>query len=488
MPTIKQKPDDLYVLIRSMNGNEKRYFKVLYGNTTDINNKGFVMLFDIISKQDMFDQQKLINEIKDKGLTTNLNKTKQYLFNAVIKSLFFYYVENDLDLRLRMDFLEIQILNKKNLSELLKKRVKILEKKAVKHQKHLLLNDIYFLLKSNLSNLGLKSFDDFDINKLKQKTSNTLNVLSAENQYRDLILDAKRVLENAKNQPAASTKKQFQKILSSDLLKDNNRPDSYQAILLYYTVKCFLLMHLGNRREALIVINNYLAYVKKHLSKSTQNNMHYLIGLGNKVGLLVELKEYKEIENILKVIKNINCENEYYELLKFKVYYINSFQFFLLTKQPEKILKLYPEISEQINQQKNLLSLDIIGYFEFAYAKTAFELGHIDRAVKSLQNLINNYNCTIIPQLYISVKIQLILCMYLLENYSVIEYLSQALILFLRKRKLTNSFEFQFLKLLKKLPLSDYKINQLKLLINDSFKENPANYYQYSNPAILYRK
>ncbi|OFY91622.1 MAG: hypothetical protein A3K10_11345 [Bacteroidetes bacterium RIFCSPLOWO2_12_FULL_31_6] len=83
---MKNKTDNLFLLIKSLTKSEKRYFKV---NTLSASkdNSNYNRLFDIIDKQEVFDEKMLIKCFKN-NKNFNYSFAKNYLLNTIIKSLY----------------------------------------------------------------------------------------------------------------------------------------------------------------------------------------------------------------------------------------------------------------------------------------------------------------------------------------------------------------------------------------------------------------
>lgn len=79
----KERSDHLFVLIKSLKKSEKRYFKVTEAKEGD---KKFIKLFNIIEKQEVFDDAQILREDStfNEGQLSNL---KAHLYNKILQSL-----------------------------------------------------------------------------------------------------------------------------------------------------------------------------------------------------------------------------------------------------------------------------------------------------------------------------------------------------------------------------------------------------------------
>ena len=84
----KTPSNKLFVLIKSLSAMEKRYFKVIANKKGDESNK-YLMLFEAIDNQDVFDDHVLLQKVYPDGLTNKkkYSELKGYLFEVVLKTL-----------------------------------------------------------------------------------------------------------------------------------------------------------------------------------------------------------------------------------------------------------------------------------------------------------------------------------------------------------------------------------------------------------------
>ncbi len=80
-----KKKEELFVLIKSLTGNEKRYFKMFCGKSG--RNDVYLRLFDAINAQEIFDESAIREQFQGEPFLRQLHVTKNYLRHAILKSL-----------------------------------------------------------------------------------------------------------------------------------------------------------------------------------------------------------------------------------------------------------------------------------------------------------------------------------------------------------------------------------------------------------------
>lgn len=106
-----KQPDRLFLLIKSLNKNEKIYFK-RYSKKEENN---YLKLFDAISGRKQYNEQELLHLIGKQKFEKQLRVVKSRLFNGILKSLQDYYYNASLSNVLKNELRNVEILYKRGL-------------------------------------------------------------------------------------------------------------------------------------------------------------------------------------------------------------------------------------------------------------------------------------------------------------------------------------------------------------------------------------
>lgn len=104
--------EDLFRLIRSLSKGEKRNFKLLAGLLAGEKDKKYIELFDVIDRQDTYDEGKVLRQTKDL-YGGQLAVGKHYLFKLILKSLVYYRNNPGADLNNYLE--QVKVLAEKDL-------------------------------------------------------------------------------------------------------------------------------------------------------------------------------------------------------------------------------------------------------------------------------------------------------------------------------------------------------------------------------------
>src|SRR6185503_12683450 len=83
---------ELYQLIHSLSGPEKRYFKLISSKYEG--NKNYMGVFNILIKQKKYDEPALRKKIKDKGVLHQLPRIKNYLSGLILNTISAFNANN----------------------------------------------------------------------------------------------------------------------------------------------------------------------------------------------------------------------------------------------------------------------------------------------------------------------------------------------------------------------------------------------------------
>lgn len=107
MPTNNKDP--LFRLIKSLSKPEKRHFRLYANRTMGGQERKFLVLFDLLDKQDDYDHKQLLEKLPGKTTKSKLSNLKRHLFKQLLTSLRLTYINKliDIEIREQLDFARI---------------------------------------------------------------------------------------------------------------------------------------------------------------------------------------------------------------------------------------------------------------------------------------------------------------------------------------------------------------------------------------------
>ncbi|MBL7891973.1 MAG: hypothetical protein JNL63_05045 [Bacteroidia bacterium] len=272
-----KKPDDLFLLIHSMTGPEKRYFK-LFSALYD-RDKNYLKLFDHIAKQKGGDGGKeLANKFKKEKWVKSLSNTKYELYNAILNSLEVYHKRDTVDSMLASYMNQLNLLHDKRLFRAAKKLIDKIEKLALKHEKHhylLMVNSVRVIIMTKLMNV--KEIARYIDNGAYEKEQYYLKCLENNSDFLNINLKLSKASELFVRTNEA---KELQELSSSELLKSPDRALTFYARRNYYYINYLCRSRLGKLDEtAYLQQKEWIDYLESEKDMLVSRAGIYLSGI-----------------------------------------------------------------------------------------------------------------------------------------------------------------------------------------------------------------
>ena len=475
----------IFNIIKSLSMNEKRYFKIYCKQHVLNGQNKYVLLFNLIDQQTVFDDSSIKVELKKhKFSINNFSSDINYLTRILLKCLNEFHSEKTSDLKMKQNLITIEILFYKGLYEeclhLISKtkRIKLAEenknllsdllnweKKCVGYSKGLLgaieVNnklDLYFddlKEKKVITDLYYKSYN----------YKNIIGKISIENlttEFENFVIIP---LQTEKFKLKTLQSKVFYNLIYANYYKVKNDKENE----LKYLMKVLLVYDENEEykfENPLDFISIYIRIIDINKKKETSifyNDLNKLKGFNSVISLQNKVAEERiflhsnqlELEHLLY----INRTNEAFIVLDF--------------------LK-----SALIGKKYNVEPYYLIPTY-YLFAAAYLSIKNFSLALKYINTILNEYNFNQHPKAYIQAEFLNIVIHYELKNYVlVLKFITQ-----LQKKYRPNFrfsfFELEILKAITKVSKNPHIVNEkvvftkLKNEIFDKYEESQLIYNNY---------
>ncbi len=123
----------LHQLIQSLTKTEKRYFKMF--SSVNSRDKNYIRLFDLMNKQEVYNEQEVIEKLNDPKATKHFPVLKKYLSDQVLRSLRNFNSGESIDIQVQSQLIDIEVLFRKGLVRQCSKLIRKARELAVKHER-----------------------------------------------------------------------------------------------------------------------------------------------------------------------------------------------------------------------------------------------------------------------------------------------------------------------------------------------------------------
>lgn len=463
--------DNLFNLVKSLSKAEKRHFKMYSSaKSTEL---VFIKLFDLIDKQETYNEELIKEQFKDARFTNQLHVVKNYLVKQIQKSLRLYYAEQSRELELKTILSNIEIMFYKEQYGICISEFKRAEKLAAQYE--------FFSLHLDLVNwkrkLFLKqsgSFDNYDnLMKLLEEEKNLVSKIETISRYWKLVANIPRAIKG---------KISWEDIMNTSLVRDFSNAASLRAKILFYHIHYSYQLFLDNPQQALIYINKLILMLELQPHRIIEDPSSYVTSLNNKIGLLLDLKQYNTIPPLIEKIRslpekyNIKSHSPYAVNLLSRTYNV-ELELYRDTKQFDRALFVIKSITGFMKEHGELISDIYKQLFYYQIASVCFMMQNYSDALKWTNEIINGKFTGGREDITSYARLLNMLIHFELNNYYVLRYAVESYRRFLKKKRVPFDFEKVLLKFFSKTSTQPKsKHNELiKKLKSELFAKTPGN-------------
>jgi len=446
--TASMKPThDLFDLVHSLTKSEKRFFKLQ--SSLQAGEKNYVRLFDLLEKMDHYDEEFVKETFKGELFLKHLPSEKNHLFKLILKALRSYHAENSVRSILKQALKNVDILHKKGLFEECKKELKRAKKLAVSYEFFYYLFEIISWQKNILEEDYENGEFTQSIDEIAEEEAHVLSQLQNLAQYQALYGKVNAIFRSGGFTPSKLHEEMLHEIMNSKLLADSSLATSIRS-------NCIRLYSLGFCAIAENDITKAAQYFQEVIDLFEKNEWlrddkakRYLRSLGQLLTCKVLLNDRAGATEIYKKLELLEDSEQFYDpdLIAFRFRILKQIQVEMALMFDQKIQS--DELFASIQQTKNVLSKEFEMMMHYRLALYEFSCGHHQRALKHVNEIINNSDKELRQDIYGHVRVLNILIHLCLGNVDLVEYALKSTIRFYTQRERNHDADIHFLKVLR---------------------------------------
>jgi hypothetical protein len=416
-----------------------------------------------IGKQKTYNETLIIKQFKNEPFINQLGVAKNYLQNFILKGLRQYHGSLRANIECKNILIDVEILFWKGQYKLADKLINKGEKIAQKFELFLLLEEIDHW--KGRINAAIRKLDNYSSNLVKESNSEHMDKYSNIQDYRHLINQTQKLLSQSEVIRTEDEKKNYERLLNNDLMKDSSVANSYESRYSYYVLKSVLLRKVGKQKESGEYRKKLVDYLESQPHLLQENPIHYTAAVHNLLMHSLIIKDYELYELIIPKLREHSFKSPHVRASIFTSLCLFELGYFNETGQFDKA-KYF--IENTVNSYTNIYDLlntehDYLLHYHSALAY--FYLGEYREALKWINDIINYAKKDLRVDIQASALILNILIHYELGNNSLIEYLIKNSLQFFRKNNMLNDIDEIFIKQFKQIPNSKNKKEFIKFLI-----------------------
>lgn len=494
--------DDLFLLIKSLDKSEKRYFRLF--SSFHGGDKKYMQVFDALEKQKYYDEKKIISKFERQGrifgkdgFAKRFPGIKHYLYNLILNSLESYKTTIDSSLHSYLN--KIEILFQKGLYTQCEKVIEKGKQLAIKYDEHLAL--LKFLnWEIQLLEYPLCVLDTED--SIKQFYNGIFNTID---QYKTNIKLSMQIsllgLQSIKkgNIRRQSEMKELQVSIESSLLNFNEKGLSFKLLFGYYSAFSSYFFIKNDYKRAYPYLYKLMDLMEAHPHQLVKLHMKYIQVIYNLFGCLLYLKEYQKAADVINKLNKLELSSPNEKRILY--FYMNYMQIALCYKTAafkeglRQIKLLENDNGWNIidkNNNVDVINIDPISTMIIQYLTACFYFATEEyrEANKYLNKIINNpIDNADTTQCF--AQILSLLVHFEQGNLDLLEYKVKSVYRFLYKKNSLYKLETIILEFIRKeLPEINYSekaliksfevlLTKIKTLTKNPFERRALDYFDF---------
>ncbi|HUM52018.1 MAG TPA: hypothetical protein PK431_09390 [Chitinophagales bacterium] len=483
------KNPNVFELIKAMNMSEKRQFKIYSSRHVIEGENKYMLLFTLLERMEIFDQDLLANSLKDAGKKTAFIKADMnFLYQSILKSLVLYHSGKSAQIILNESISIIEILYFKGNFEQCIKEINKAANIARNAELFSSLLKIIQYEKTVYNHLSKHNRTEHDIiqdliyiHQIQQNIITYYDLHNTANQARIRIIKTRNTKEISI----------FEKLMQHELLQHEQRALSLDAKIKFYQIHAMWHYVNQEKKDELNTNKKIIQLFEKHPIYKDEHLIEYVNTYARILSISKDINEqvfFIELHNF----RSIEVQNEKLYFLRisaqiFNFSYMIELSMYIQKKKFAKAANIINDIEYGLKKYKTILIASYKITFLYMLAYYYFATGNFDNARKRINTLLNEHKEEERPDIYNFAKLINLLIHFELKNFSYIKYKQQSVFYYFKKQSSlyeTENIILKFFSLEK-----NYTVNLEKSLLklkadlektkNHSLEKYAFNYFDW---------
>ncbi|MCB0431346.1 MAG: hypothetical protein H6585_03120 [Flavobacteriales bacterium] len=295
------KSSDLFDLIKSLSGNEKRYF-MMYSSMQS-GNKKYERLYKLIDKQKSYEEEELLKAFAGDPMVNQFSVAKNYLYNLILKSLESYY--DSIETGMRSLMTRIEILFNKGLYKQCRSHLERARKKAQRYELYQYVAEINTWEVSTSSRyLNVHKFRKQQI-EILDEVGEGIRHLSEANRYRF----ARQMMYDIYLKGGFEGVDESEPIIRDSVKLLTTKPGDNLCFYARYQLHAGLSYYYLSRKEvdkAFQASQDVIDLMHAHPDQIELGARNYIISCTNHMLMMFHQKRFKEILKLSEKVNNLH--------------------------------------------------------------------------------------------------------------------------------------------------------------------------------------
>lgn len=466
--------DALFQLVKSLEKQEKRNFKLYVTRNSATEDLKIIQLFDAIDRMSEYDEESILRK-NPTIRKQQLSNMKAHLYKQILSSLRLLDNERNIDIQLHelMDHARI-LYNKGLYLQSIKLLERLKEAAKIHHQHTFLLQVLFFEKKIEALHITRSMIDRADLLTQEVDEVNRRIRLISNFSNLSLLLYSWYIKHGHARNPSdeAAVQHFFEQYVSVDIREVKGFYEElylYQSYCWYAFIRQDFLLYYRYTQKWVMLFDREPLMIEIETS-------HYIKGLHNLLGAHFDLQNYPRFVEVLErfetfAASQVVTENENNRVQVFVYLHIAKLNLHFIEGTFTEGLELVPAIEQNLRDYALYLDRHRVLVFYYKIASLYFGSGEYGTAIDYLNRIIN-WKVDLRTDLQCYARLLHLIAHYELGNFQLLEYLTKSVYRFMARMGnlsvveeevftfIRNSFRLtpkslkpEFVKLLEKLRL-----------------------------------
>lgn len=444
---------ELFSLIKSLTKSEKRFFKL--NSALQAGDKNYLKIFDFIEKQNKYDEEELKDEFKNETFIQHLPSEKNHLYKLILKSLRSYYSEQSVSSILKQEIKNVELLYNKALYKECNKFVKRAKAIAEEYEKFYYHYELINWEKKLLEEAYESGVFDQNLDDLIREESEVIEKLRNLAEYQILYSRINYIFRSGGFTRNENERKIVNEIADYHLIKGKNTAISTRATTICYYIKGLCSASMRDYEDALVNFRKAKTVMDRQPKIRDDIQQRYIYTLSFLLNCYIDVLDFENAENILNEL-NALLDNKAFEspdsrVRIFTSTYIGKLQLYNRQGSFMKAVDMVPHIEKELNAYEDKINKEKHLLFNYNLAYTFFGAGDYRRALKYINDVLNDNEKQLRQDIYSFSRIFNLIIHFELNNHDFIEYDIKSAARFLNKFEKDYEVENLFVSEMKNL-------------------------------------
>lgn len=456
--------DDLFQLIKTLNKEEKQFFRLYASRVSTKGDSNYVRLFNAIDKQEEYDEKAIRKQFAGQSIEKFLASSKHELYGVILKSLHAKSEEESPEAKLRMLLHYAEVLAVKGHEEQARNTVHEARQLAETHELLTYLPEILHLEFSYMpgddKEQQLKRASAFyeEHQQVMRKLENRALYERLDKQVR--FLTQNLAYGHSNNKDAISS------FLEKPEIADEKNPLTVMARYYFHHIRALCAFNLRNFEETynqsklVFELSQQHAPILQHDAARYISLLHHYSNACSVTGRMEEMKE------VCRRIRQVQTNDERLKARAFQYSTNAEFNIYLAEANFDAVEKLAQRVEEELPQYRQHMERVFVLIICGQTAYSWFLLEQHNKALKWLNEALNLVQVNHRDDITLMLRLLEVLLHFELGNHDLVDYRLKALIRYISPRADRFKTEAIFIQGIRKITTANSREQLHQILRN----------------------